>query len=72
MKKDKCELCAKRSRTKECFGDLERTLSRILWRSKNEIGIYVLKASKQENTSGSMEMNDRMNTVFGDHKEEVS
>ena len=34
------------------------TLSRILWRSKNEIVIYVLKASKQENTSDSMEMND--------------
>ena len=54
------------------------TLSRILWRSKNEIVIYVLKASKQENTSDSMEMNDIIEECsFGrqlhaDQKEEVS
>ena len=50
----------------------KRVIWRILWRPRNEIVTYVLKASKQENTYGSMEMNDRMNTVFGDHKEEVS
>ena len=54
------------------------TLSRILWRSRNEIVIYVLKASKQENTSDSMEINNIIEECsFGrqlhaDHKEEVS
>ena len=57
-KKVKCDLCEKDLELKNVLEKWRETLSRILWRSKNEIVIYVLKASKQENTSDSMEMND--------------